>query len=388
MIRIVISILLLPLWCVASTFYAATNGAAVNIGTIDSPWPLGYAVTNAGASNTIIVLPGKYYGQIMMVNPYTTLQASQKWGSLLYGATNSPGEQIGAWGLNYATPGTVIDGFEINGSWGCGIYFVQSNTIVRNCWVHGCGTNESGSHFGTGIALHGPNNSVSNCLSENNGLEAGIDHGIYVGGTNDIVSGNVCRYNVGFGIQLYEGGGPVDQCYVQNNLCYSNAGSGGIAWQLAVYHNGTGTNYVLNNTCVTPAIYAMLFAGGTIMLTNNIILSTGTGIQVSPPATTFYRDYNLSSIQLAYHNTHDVVSSAQNFVDISRGLYWLIHSSPGVGKSLSGGDIGAYPYSVALYRDPRTLDPSPAAGSDYWTTPTTLSAGASRIYFKGATIRP
>ena len=92
-------------------------------------------------------------------------------------------------------------------------------------------------------------------------------------------------------------------------------------------------------------------------------------------------------------------------MNTNAGLYWLKSDSPARGAALAGicgptnffgvaqssvSDVGFVQYNAAYTNDSRTLDPSPAAGADYWldlnTTnppPTSLKIIGGRAIFGG-----
>jgi hypothetical protein len=371
-----------------TTYYVATNGTSGNDGlSTNTPWSLSHAITSAGASNTVIVMPGLYSGEADIgAAPYQTWKSQVKWGAQFF---NSPGNGIGIYPESTAHHIT-IDGFSISNAAKTGIICYGSNATVRNCWVQKSG---SGGMASTGSGFFANYNSsqslfnlvVEQNLFENNGIvaQAGQEHGIYISGTNCVVRNNVCRNNFGYGIQVFALN-PYRSSHIQvyNNLCYGNRGGfGGVnGSQMAIYSQVGLTNYAFGNTCVSTNSYCIEAAHGTVCLTNNIIISTGNGLDNPSGDATYLCDYNLSQSPLAVTGPHDVVSSAANFVKTNSGLYWLSGTSPARGMALSGvcgpvdfsgnaqsgvRDIGAFQYAAAYASDPRVLDPS-GTYRDYW----------------------
>jgi len=232
-------------------------------------------------------------------------------------------------------------------------------------------------------------------LLEHNGYSVGYDHGIYISGTNCIVRGNVCRENLGAGIQIYDNhGGASANVQIYNNLCYSNNQLNTNAdYQLLVYSAKNLTNYVFGNTFVALKRYSVNTHLGTVCFTNNIIISVYIGVDVYAPSTVS-GDYNLAPMTLPMHGLHDVITNLYGFVDPSKGVYWLGTNSPARGAAFAAGcgtvdffnnaqssvtDIGAFQYNAAYISDPRVLDP-PAIKPDYWLVLTRpLSATKLRL---------
>jgi hypothetical protein len=143
------------------------------------------------------------------------------------------------------------------------------------------------------------------------------------------------------------------------------------------------TNYIWGNTLVSDSTAAIWCQDGTILLTNNIIISTRDGIMKYSNFTgdVVQGDYNLGPQAFTYGSgPHDVLSGNQNFASSANGLYWLVSGSPARNHALSGAyspvdffgnvqssvnDIGAFSYNSTWSSDTRVLDPSPA-NPDYW----------------------
>jgi hypothetical protein len=335
------------------------------------------ALAKAGASNTIMVLPGTYSGGTWYVtSPYQTIKCSPKWSAQF---VNSPstGFEIAA-GVN----GVVLDGLVVSNAQEDAILFWGgTNYVVRNCWILKTDSNGAVSGgSGNGLAVEPSTNVlIENNLIEANGAYSGLDHGIYVAGVGITIRNNVSRHNAASGIQLYHSGGfPSDKCQIYNNLVYGNAAVPpallGIS-EMFFYPQGTGTNLVYGNIFATTNPYAIQVQDGAGYFTNNIIISAA-GFY---PSGTIYEDYNL--IPTVLGGPHDIVTNYMGFVNTSAGLYWPKSNSPARGKALSGGagpvsffgstqagvsDIGPFQYNSAYASDSRVLDPSPAS-PDYWT---------------------
>jgi hypothetical protein len=362
-------------------FYASTSGSSANSGlSTDAPWPLSYALANAGVGNTIVVFPGSY-PSITLDDPFKhtalSLKALVKWTAMITNNSGGDGIYISS-GVN----NVVIDSLQIGYNGDRGIACVGGYATFRNCWIH--------HNYSQGILCpYQPSTIVDSCLIEWNGWgqpspPTSPQHGIYLNGTNCIVRNNVIRYHESWGAQIYgSDSAPLNvsmECKIYNNLFYGN-GAGLTVWAYGPY-----TNYVFGNTICNNTKYGFVANYGTIMVTNNIVLGNPSGnlVQGADGSSTWYYDYNLSTASLSpYNGPHDVASSAANFANIGNGLYWLVSGSPARGKALAGvygppdffgntessvSDIGAFQYNATLTGDTRVLDPSPA-NPDYWSLP-------------------
>lgn len=370
-----------------TTYYVASNGVSGNTGrSTNSPWPITYALLNVAASNTIVVMPGTYRTNLIVRHSYQTLVSQTKWGAKIVvpAGVNSAGISVWPAPINHVT----IDGFEVANAGMSGVILYGSNCVVRNCWVHDSGRGRNMNN-GSGILTFYPqdNTIIEGDLLENNGYSTGYDHGMYVSGTNCIIRNNVCRGNFGFGISVYDNhGGASDHCQVYNNLLYGNHGDINTnGFQLGFNSPlapGT-TNYAFGNTIITTHRYGILCEYTTVLLTNNIIISTGSGVMVYSPTGKFswaYGDYNLAPQTLTTSGAHDVITNNYDFVNSISGLFWLTTNSParGMAKGTVHGaidffgnsqpsvaDVGAFQYNAAYVTDTRILDPSPVK-PDYW----------------------
>jgi hypothetical protein len=391
-----VSVALVALWTAAAasaatTYYAATTGSSGNSGlSASAPWTLSYALANAGSGNTVIVLPGTYSGDWELNYPLT-LRSQTKWGARLI---NMPYGVIIAGGAG----GSVVDGFEIAYSAREGVDIYAPNCTIRNCWIHDAGINSRPNNTAQSNAgvhsLKVDGTTVEYCLLENNGSTPGYDHGIYIAGNGLTIRGNVMRGNWGFGLHLYSYLGDPVNANVYDNLIYGNGyhsmnGWDGV-WQVPKAGN---TVSMWNNTIITQYGTPIQGGGGTLRLTNNIIIGPG-GATINVGSQTVLADYTLSTARCTYPGPHDVVSSSLNFVNTSGGLYWLVGTSaarnkanPNIvasvdffGNSQSAvTDIGAFQYNSAYAADSRVLDPSTSSGADYWKLLGGTSGGSSTI---------
>jgi hypothetical protein len=363
--------------------FASPDGSAANDGfTTNTPWSLSYALTQAGPTTSITLLPGTY-PSIEITQPGTKLVSLTKWGAKIIGSSGSHG----IW-TDPAVGDVILDGIQIANSSQDGISLNGSNCVVRNCWIHDSSSNGVSSSLNMGTLLE-------RNLIEHNGMAVapGQKPGIALSGTNCIVRGNVIRYNQGWGCQIYAAApASSGECQVYNNLIYSN-GAGVTVWSPAGQ-----TNYVFNNTIISSTNTCLCSDYGTLYVTNNILVA-GVGIPLikTIDGATALSDYNLVNLSTSPGGPHDVVNSNPGFVNASAGLYWLANGSPAVGLAnptvvppvdffgkLQSAvvDVGAVQYSSALAADQRVLDPSTSSGADYWvafTNSTTLPGGVAPL---------
>ncbi len=381
-------------------YFAGPNGSSANTGfSTDSPWPLQYALKNVAPFSTVILLDGVYKaagvsadgGFSLQTTDNVTIKAQNQWKAIITGSTNFgilASSYAGSSGA-YTTDHITFDGLCVSNNAGDGMA-VSHDSIVRNCWVIGNG--RQGINISSAACS---NNVIEHNLIENNGtIAAGTTvvqyHGLYLSGANNIVRGNVVRYNSGFGIHVFTeyAGVQQDNNSIYNNLTYGHTNAYGVAiWGAVNGGSLPGTNYCFNNTILD----GLQLYYGTAWVTNNIILPSQhnptTPMYVSSSApSTVSADYNLGTNTISPVGAHNVITNVARttmFVNLANGLYWLSATSParntakpdvfgptdffGNGQS-SVHDIGAFQYDPTLVGDTRVLDPSPA-DPDYWALP-------------------
>lgn len=364
-------------------YFAGPAGSSSNSGlSTNSSWSLSYALSMAGPSNMITLLPGTY-PSIQITASGTTLRSQIKWGARVVGSPGTHGVVTVAGVSN-----VIVDGLEVAYSYIDGVKFNGPNNTVRNCWIHHAGkgdpnavVNTNSSFTGQGVSAHDQYGTiVENNLIENCGVWLRHDHRIYLNGTNCVIRNNVIRDNLQYGVQLYDYPNECSGIQVYNNLIYNN-NSGLTVWADSGY-----TNYVYNNTIVVASNYCVVSMYGHLLAKNNILaVQSGWWPTVDPEnGSVVETDYNLvnKSPQSPYPGgPHDVVASQPGFVKFANGLYWLSSTSPArnagnpqiaspvdfFGRSGTAvRDIGAFQYSDVLAADTRVLDPI-TPGSDYWS---------------------
>lgn len=384
--RVWLTIALLCLCATAqgTTYYAATNGISGNTGlTTASPWPLDWALSHAGDSNTIIVMPGTFTGHFVAGSPGQIIQSQIRWQAKLVNDHAS----LSTISIFPASASNVtVSGFEVTGAKKASGIFTEANysTIEWN-WVHDNGTNAPTTGFDNGIEAHDLTGTlVQFNLLEHNGNSGTTGHGVYMNGTNCTARGNVARYNNSSGIAFYrdiadnanEGSLNV---HIDNNLVYGNS-----EYQLLLGSQyGREFDLVGNTVLGTNASIGFIYAGQTapcitVNATNNIFYNIGNTFQLG--CGSVVGDYNLMN-SAYFTQAHGVITNNPHFQDQANGLYWLTANAPSTGAALGsahnalnffGGsqqatpDIGAFQFIAHYTSDVRVLDPSPANGADYW----------------------
>jgi hypothetical protein len=312
-----------------------------------------------GATNVCYLLPGlyTYSSSITLTQHYVSFISQIKWAACITNLDaaghpfyfSAPAHDLTFDGIQLAN--NRYD-FQLGDQGNVG---AVSNNAARNLWCHGTGNNWAGAPNASGIeVVCGSGALVENCLLEWNGTNyIGSNHGIYAGGTNGIYRNNVCRFNGGAGIivngHLDTGGVRDDGNSITGNLCYSNLSLGAQISIKCDAAGNAGTNSVIGNTVQDGANnYAIFCASGAVLLlTNNIILSTGSGVD---NLGTVWANYNMATATLAAPGGSDVIT---NYTGLNSD-YTLKADSPARGRGLNGVDIGAYSYG-AVVNTPRAV---------------------------------
>jgi hypothetical protein len=343
------------------TYYVAPNGSPDNDGTVDHPWPsVAVALQKVGGGNTIVLMPGIYQGGISIPKEYagtpnlpTVIRSQVKWKAVILG---SSGHGVYVADNCYWV---VIDGLEVSGARLDGIKVSADGGVVRNCWVHGSGSQ--------GISVHGFKNwTIENCLVEFNGQNPQFHHGIYADGQDFIVRNNIVRHNAGYGMQLYPS---AKRGLVVNNLVYGQARKGGMVLQV---RNEVGKNVIANNTIADNAYGMNIYGGQSDVVANNIFVGPG-AIQPDSQTKGLIVDYNLCS-PACTGQAHGVVADPM-FVYATRGAYYLQASSPAIGT-------GSKDYAPAtdFWGRPRNQDDSVDLGAFRFLLYLTTSASRTSWY--------
>jgi len=350
-------------------YFVSPSGCATNAGTELSPWPsIETALSKISGGDIVTLMPGTYAEAVVIevsgtLDFPTVLRSQRKWEAIIKGP---PSHGI------YTADGVtnvLIDGLQVAEAQIDGIK-VGSFATVRNCWIH--------HSTRQGISAHRTRRTTLEYnLIEHNGTDPAFDHGIYLSGTNDVVRGNVIRWNKTYGCQIYyDPPASSSGCQFYNNLVYGNRNA------LTVWSPGGQTNYVFNNTLISGR-YVLIANGGTLCVTNNILIGVKRRqVLCAEDGAIIRGDYNLTPVPGKQRGPHDVVAAKPGFVKPGAGLYWLRSDSPAWGSAAEHMgppvdffgrkqsrvlSVGAFPFRGRLASDTRVLDPSPAR-PDYWAT--------------------
>ncbi len=349
-------------------FFVSPTGCETNAGTESAPLgSIAAALRQASGGDVITLLPGTYAEAVVVevsgtAKHPTTIRSQRKWEAII-----KPPAGHGVYTADGVTH-VLIDGLQVSGAMIDGIK-VGSYATVRNCWIH------HAAH--QGLAAHNTRETVVEYnLIEHNGTDNRLDHGIYLNGTNDIVRGNVVRWNKTYGCQIYyDPPYSSANCQFYNNLVYGNRDA------LTVWSPAGQTNYVFNNTLVAGN-YVILADFGTVCVTNNILVGASPKrLLHADDEARIWDDYNLMSIRPPSRGPHDLTVSSPGFLNPRAGLFWLRWDSPARGAAAKSTvppvdffgraehkayDLGAMQYRARYTNDRRMLDP--AACPDYWST--------------------
>jgi hypothetical protein len=333
----------------AATYYVSTTGSTAGNGSSSSPWPsINYALTKVtGPGTTIIVRAGIYKDGAVVTLSGTASQplvirSEVKYGAKIVGAnTYALKTETGA---NYV----VLDGFDCNGAMNVGVYLKGNYNTVRNCWIHNSGSVGLGAYTLTGTL-------IENNLVEFNGQNPQFHHGIYADGTGLTIRNNIVRQNSALGMQLYPS---ISNSKIYNNLVIGHNKTG----ILLQSTSGAAPNQVFNNTSVENRTAIGIYNGQGDIIANNIAtVASGDPIYVEGSVQS---DYNLCQPSSKYMGPHGFNANPR-FVDATRKCYWLLSSSPAIGKGTSqyappadfwgytrsastAPDIGAFKYYYTL----------------------------------------
>jgi hypothetical protein len=348
-------------------YFVSPGGCETNSGSESAPFSsVAGALSKAEGGDIITLMPGNYAEAIVVelsgtAEFPTTVRSQRKWEAVI-----KPPDGHGVYTADGVT-NVVIDGLEVTEAKIDGVK-VGSYATVRNCWIH------HATH--QGVAAHNTRKTIVEFnLIEHNGTDSTLDHGIYISGTNDVVRGNVIRWNKTYGCQIYyDPPASSADCQFYNNLVYGNRDA------LTVWSPAGQTNYVFNNTLISES-YVVLADYGTVCLTNNILVGANRKrVACAEDHATILDDYNLTSVRTSLRGEHNVTGDP-GFLNPQAGLFWLRPESPARGvaaktivppvdffgrKEMKAYDLGAVQFRARLAADQRTLDPS--THPDYWNT--------------------
>ena len=236
---IVVSVLFLASTkTLAATYHVAQDGS----GDFDN---IVTAYNHAQPGDTIIVKPGIYKEEsdksgIRLDRDGTagkpiTLRSEVKWGAVL-DAGNHPGR----WRvLTFVGSYNIVDGFEIRHAWAMGIILfdkANNNQLLNNNIHHNGNVYDNQNKQGQcGILEY---DKVHNTIYRGNVIhhngrfsqKSHLDHGMYLCGSNALITNNIFTHNSAYGIQ-FAGYSGIESSKVYNNTFAWNGASGIVLWK-------------------------------------------------------------------------------------------------------------------------------------------------------------
>jgi hypothetical protein len=292
---------------------------------------LAVAMAAHGGGQTYVLLPGFYPGPLLVpagcggtAAAPTVIKSEAKWQAVVNGSGSRAGSFVcdAADGLQWIT----WSGLEVTAGRDGGIALRGDYCEVSDCYVHSnqLAGIDSAQFVGTRVLRN---------LVEYNGSNPQYCHGIYVGGDQLTIMGNIVRHNSGFGIHLMPA---ATGCLIAQNLVYGHNFRAGV-----VLNNPMGgkPSRFLNNTVAHNAFGALeLWGDQGHKLRNNIlygVVPTDDPVldgQYHPVAGSD-ADYNTclpASTQQGAHG-QTASSSTPMWVLALTGAYWLTTGSPAIG---------------------------------------------------------
>ena len=286
-------------------------------------------------------------------------------------------------GPKYVTiQGLIVDGTNAGSGKDC-IKITYGSDYSTFIIVKDCEVKNSNAHQGILITTNPPTqntdfNQILNCKIHNNG-NSNLHHGIYCSSSNNIIDGNECYNNAGYGIQMYFSSGH-NSSYLQNNIVRNNrvhdnntagSGSGGIViatgdnnlvYNNVVWNNTGGTNggiqlfngvnatSVWNNTCWNNSDYDIHVQSGCTnsVVQNNIcyqgisgdIINNGTGSTIDHNTTNAQDPKFVSAAGGNFH-----LQSGSPAIDAGITIVQVLTDADGVSRPQGTAyDIGAYEF--------------------------------------------
>lgn len=290
----------------AATYYVSTSGNNSNSGSESSPWKtIAYAVSKMVAGDTTYVKGGTYNEELILFSKSGTESAPIK---LLNAPGESPTIDFGVTASNRlvhriqidaAGPETIpigwitVEGFELRNAYD-GIKINSAHdVIIRRNWIHHT--------IGQGILGMSKNILIDRNVFSYNG-DTRLDHGMYLTGSNYVITNNLIYGSSGFGIQVaayswtrgsqykkpLKGKLP-DESYagasnflIANNTFAYNAAAGIVNWQPEAVNNKIINNIFYENGVLYPngqqgvRFYSSSGSRGNIV-NNNLFYASGSG---------------------------------------------------------------------------------------------------------------
>jgi concanavalin A-like lectin/glucanase superfamily protein/parallel beta helix pectate lyase-like protein/putative Ig domain-containing protein len=371
----------------AATRHVAPNGSSSGDGSINDPWSIVYAATNAQAGDLVYVRGGTY--MVTSVIYFETQGTADN--PVVF--RNYPGEtpvfdgnfstneifKLSSWPICQYT---ILDGLEVKHSTNFGIRLMSGESnIVMNCKIHDCydDTVWPTPCSGSGIQIYGGSehivrnneiynigwNAICNAYNENCLVEANkiyspghngvdmkpanssitecqenidvINNNIYDCGNNGIFfryqTGNIVAFNLVNNVKLPFGANPHNDDY------------NGTPWNTTtLVANNTFSDYMeiyLNNVYDTVFVNNILDNADNSINDLHFIFYENTTRYTNYDEDFYISDYNLFHNSSTIQGRNTCISGDPTFVNSASRNFFLQSSSPALGTGKHNGNIGA-----------------------------------------------
>jgi hypothetical protein len=386
----------------AATYYVSTTGSNSNPGTKAQPWrTVAHAVNTMVAGDTTYV-KGGVYNETSAASfkksgtesaPIRLMAAPGESPVIDYGSATDYMRRVVLQSSVRLKPigWIIIEGFEIRNSPVPITLFNAHDTIIRrNSIHHGHAHGIMGN--GTNILVDGNvisyNGNSQGCVSgkTTSGRSCNQFHGMYVTGSNWVITNNLIYDNLASGIQVagypwcddgncYGGGakemsdpsyaGAANWLIANNTIAYNNYGPGITVWQGNAVNNKIINNILYENGQSFPSVESpqginLYNAGGGHIVQNNLFYATGPGGVTAIGGTRNWQSNHTASDNIVntmnprFVNAPATLSDSPNFA--------LTAESPSIDKGVISStkvaidgtprpqgrayDIGAYEYKA------------------------------------------
>ena len=340
----IISLLCIPNWALARTYYVATNGNDNNSGTEAQPWlTLSKADSAASSGDIVYVKEGTYSGLGVTKSGITyrshpsntTRPKTGQWyfesasNVTIDGFVVTTGNQGGAFVLNHANKNNIIRNCEMYecGSIGVDVTGGSDYNIIEDCVIHDCWY----AFHTSGSGCRGNIFRRNHCYNHSDGIN--VSPSAY----DTKIIGNIIHDCDDDGIHLFDDG----KAEVSGNLVYNCKG-------VAFWVNGNAGIISKNNTIIgVPNAkwgYVVWIEKSGHIFKNNIVYVNAADMQMLTGGGTGDINYNCfwnPQGQVSKVGANDIIADPL-FVNVVGNDYHLKSNSPCIGAGEGGVDMGAY----------------------------------------------
>lgn len=368
-----LSLLCIPNWAQAKTYYVATDGNDNNPGTEAQPWlTLSKADSAASSGDIVYVKEGTYSGLGVTKSDITykshpsntTRPKTGQWyfesasNVTIDGFVVTTGNQGGAFVLNHANKNNIIRNCEMYecGSIGVDVTGGSDYNIIEDCVIHDCWY----AFHTSGSGCRGNIFRRNHCYNHSDGIN--VSPSAY----DTKIIGNIIHDCDDDGIHLFDDG----KAEVSGNLVYNCKG-------VAFWVNGNAGIISKNNTIIgVPNAkwgYVVWIEKSGHIFKNNIVYVNAADMQMLTGGGTGDINYNCfwnPQGQVSKVGANDIIADPL-FVNVVGNDYHLKSNSPCIGAGEGGADMGAYGaggpdpfYEYPTELDPVHEGPGPAPASE------------------------